>query len=110
MNRSTSIIDRVFVEADVNDLKEDIEKQFGKFNVNVGVKASKIMGNRIVFLLKTKGNTREAHIRANAPEVQRKLKLPLFQVVRYNFELCLIVSQEQIVYAHLLGILNTSSL
>lgn len=101
------IIEQARMEADADDLGEDISKWFGKFNVNAKLKRFRIIGNRIIFTIKTKGNTRETHVRANAPEVQRKLKLPLFHVVKYDFNLYLIVSREQVVYSHLPDILNT---
>lgn len=101
------IIEQARMEADADDLGEDISKWFGKFNVNAKLKRFRIIGNRIIFTIKTKGNTRETHVRANAPEVQRKLKLPLFHIVKHDFNLYLIVSREQVVYSHLPDILNT---
>lgn len=97
------------LEADVDDIEDDFTKQFGKLGVNIGVRNRQIIGNRIIFEIKAKGRTREAHIRANAPEVQRRLKLPLFSVVKNNFTLYLIVSREQIAYEHLPDILNTQA-
>lgn len=102
-------IEQARIEADAADLEEDISKEFGKFNVNVKLKRLRVVGSRIIFSTKTKGNTREVHVRANAPEVQRKLRLPLFHVVKSNFNLYLIVSREQPVYGHLLDILNKPS-
>lgn len=75
-------IEQARIEADAADLEEDISKEFGKFNVNVKLKRLRVVGSRIIFSTKTKGNTREVHVRANAPEVQRKLRLPLFHVVK----------------------------
>lgn len=103
------MIEQARMEADAADLEEDISKEFGKFNVNAKLKWFRVIGNRIIFSIKTKGNTREIHVRANAPEVQRKLKLPLFHVVKYDFNLYLIVSREQAVYSHLPDILNSPS-
>jgi len=97
------------IEADADDLEENIIKQFGKFGVNMGITKRQIIDDRIIFTLKTKGNTREAHIHTNAPEVQRKLKLPLFRVVKRNFTLYLIVSQKQVAYELLPAILNTQA-
>lgn len=103
------MIERARMEADAADLEEDISKEFGKFNVNTKLKRFRVIGNRIIFSIKTKGNTRENHVRANAPEVQRKLKLPLFHIVKHDFNLYLIVSREQAVYSHLPDILNLPS-
>ena len=68
-------IEQARIEADAADLAEDISKEFGKFSVSAKLKRLRVIGNRIIFSIKTKGNTRETHVRANAPEVQRKLKL-----------------------------------
>lgn len=103
------MIEQVRMEADAADLEEEISKEFGKFNVNTKLKRFRVIGNRIIFSIKTKGNTRETHVRANAPEVQRKLKLPLFHIVKHDFNLYLIVSREQAVYSHLPDILNSPS-
>lgn len=100
-------IDQDIIDSDADDLEEDIIKQFGKFNVNIGIKRHRIVKKRIIFSIKTKGNTREAHIRANAPEVQRKLKLPIFHVVKHNFNLFLIVSREKLIYDGLCVVLST---
>lgn len=102
-------IEQARIEANAADLAEDISKEFGKFSVNAKLKRLRVIGNRIIFSIKTKGNTRETHVRANAPEVQRKLKLPLFHIVRHDFNLYLIVSREQVVYSHLPDILNSPS-
>lgn len=109
MCASKNFIEQALIEEKVNNLKEKISKYFGEFNVNLKLKWCHAIDNRNVFSIKTKGNTREAHVRANAPEVQRKLKLPLFHVVKWNFNLYLIVSWEQPVYGHLPDILNTPS-
>ncbi len=98
-------IEQAQIEADADDLEEDISKQFGKLNVNVGIKRYRIIGERIIFSIKAKGNTRETHIRANAPEVQRRLKLPVFYVEKFNFTLYLITSRKSFVYNHLPAIL-----
>lgn len=100
-------MEQALINADADDLGEDISKQFAKLNVNMGVKRFKIVRNRIVFLLKAKGNTREPHIRANAPEVQRRLKFPVFYVYKHKFNLYLVVSQEEPIYSCLSVILNT---
>lgn len=103
------LIEQAQIEAEADDLAEDICKHFGKFNVNISIKRPRIIGDRIVFPIKTRGNTREAHVRANAPEVQRILKLPLLHVVKLDFNLFLIASRKSIIYDRLLTILNTSA-
>lgn len=89
------------LETDADDLGEDIVKQFSKFNVNISITNRILVRDNIIFCIKPKGNTREAHIRANAPDVQLKLKLPLFYVVKNNFTLYLIVSRKRVIYKHL---------
>lgn len=100
-------IERAQIEDDADDLERDIVKQYAKYNVNMGIHKRVIVEDRVVFLIKLKGNTRETHVRAHAPDVQLRLKLPVFYVDKYNFNLCLIVSRRAITYKRLPAILST---
>lgn len=102
-----NFVEQTQIEADADDLEESIIKQFGKYGVSIGISKRVIAEDRVVFLIKLKGNTREAHIRAHAPDVQLRLKIPLFYVDKYKFNLCLIASQKELTYDHLMAILNT---
>lgn len=95
------------IKVDIFDLGEKIEKQFKKFKVIIEIKKYEVFENRIVFTLKTKGNTTEKKVRNIVSEVQRNLKLSFCQVSKNNFELFLVVAKENPTYAHLPAILNS---
>lgn len=82
-------------------LKEKIIQKYEKFNVRIDIKKYQAMKDRFIFLVKMKGNTREAHLRAHATDVQLRLKVPLFCVERDGLCLYLVVSRKEIEYAHL---------
>lgn len=107
MDWDTNFLNQYYGQA--NDLKEDIIKQYGKYNVNINLTLQECQSSRFIYKVKVKGNTREAHIRANAPDVQLKLKLPLLHVVKRNFNLYLIASRKKIEHDHLPAILNNPS-
>lgn len=109
MDWNMSFIEQARLEDEADELEENIIKQYAKYNINIDITKWQFRGDRFVFKVKMKGNAREAHVRANAPDVQLRLKLSLFHVVRSNFNLYLIVSRNQPVYDHLPRILNTSS-
>lgn len=88
------------------DLADEVVKQYKKFGVNFEIKDSWRVQKRTIFELNLKGNTRETHIRAHAPDVQLKLKLPLFHVEKYNFTLYIIASTRKIVHPHLPAVLK----
>ena len=99
-------LEQVVLENEINDLAENIIKQYAKYNVTIGIDTQLPFGDKFVFLIKTKRNTQEAHVRKNADEVQRKLKLPVFIVEKYDFNLYLIVSRKKISYESLFELLT----
>lgn len=99
-------LEQVVLENEINDLAENIIKQYAKYNVTIGIDIQLPLGDKFVFLIKTKRNTQEAHVQKNADEVQRKLKLPVFIVEKYDFNLYLIVSRKKISYESLFELLT----
>lgn len=96
---------------DAYNLGKDLVKQYSKYNSHIAIIDWAFTKDSIIYNIKTKGNTREPHIRANVPDVQLKLKLPLFYVVKDNFTLYLIVSRKQVIYKHLpVALCNLTSL
>jgi len=92
-------------EADI--LQEDIVKQYEKHGIKIKITAHWFDRGRYCFEAKLKGNTRESHLRARAPDVQLNLKLPLFQVVRQGLTLYLIVSRDEVKYHQLPMVLES---
>ena len=90
------------------DLAEDIIKFYAKYNVRISIPWWQYLNSRFIFKVKLKGNTRESHVRANALDVQNRLKLPVFYVMKYDFNLFLIASREKIEHDRLPAILKTS--
>lgn len=95
---------QIKVEAD--DLAERIVKAYDKYGVNIDLKPDSYQRNRFIFSVKIKGNTQEKHIRAYAIDVQLRLKLPLFQVVKEDLTLYIIASTFEFEYPHLSTVLR----
>lgn len=95
------------IEAEICGLQEDLKKQYAKYRVKADFSGKKLKSGIYVFEIETKGSTQETHIRKYAPDVQRKLKLSMFQVVKQNFTLSLIVSKKKIEYDHLPKVLKS---
>ncbi|MDE7242532.1 MAG: hypothetical protein K2O18_00940 [Oscillospiraceae bacterium] len=88
------------------DLGEKIEKVFKRFNVNVELTDWTENNNRVRYDIKLRRNTTEEKLRAYAPDVQNRLKLPLFQVVTEDFDIYLVVSKHEAEYPRLPAILE----
>ena len=87
-------------------LAPDIEKEFESFGVNVRVMGQAVQNGRMIFLLKIKRGNRMKQLLACAEDVQRRLKLPLFLVFERKFEVFLVASDQEVMYAHLPKILK----
>ena len=91
--------------ADADDLADAILKHFEKYNVHIDITHTWALGDRFIYKVKLKKNTRVTHIRTHVSDVQFKLKLSLFLVKR-DFTLYLIASRQDIEYDHLPAILQ----
>ncbi len=87
-------------------LCENIEKIYKKFGINISIDDWIFDKNRTRFELELKGNTTEADIRARAPDVQSRLKLPLFQVLEEKFTVYIVASEQEIEYPRLSKVLD----
>ncbi len=94
-------IEQSLIEDEADFLEEGIIKFFAKYGANIDIPKWWHNNSRFIFKIKLKGNTRETHVRANASDVQTRLKLPIFYVVKNNFTLYIIASQKKIEYDHL---------
>lgn len=101
-------VKNLLLEDDVDDLADSIVKQYGKFGVNISLRKQDIWEDRTVFIVKLKGNSRAAHLCAHVPDIQLRLKLPVFRVVKQELDLFLVVSQRTPQYNHLPDILQDS--
>ena len=86
------------LEEEAEELMERIVRQYAKYHCNIELSKWRWQEDRFMFKIKLKGNTRESNVRANAPDVQLKLKLSLFHVYKSDFTLAFIVSRKQIKY------------
>lgn len=101
-----NLLEHFDLEAKAQDLAYDIEKAYGRFEVNVKVTNWNVQFPRICFWLKVKGKSRKAHLLTYAEDVQRRLKLPVFLIEERKFDVLLIVSTQEIKYPHLPAILG----
>lgn len=90
-------------QLDIEDyeLAEKLEKEYQKHGVNINIKNWVFDSNRIIYRVKLKGRTREAQLHTYAPDVQLRLKVPVFQVVKQQFNILIIISDKKIEYPHL---------
>lgn len=100
--------DEFSYDAKAEEWSENIEKAYGHYNVKISVVNWHILQDRILFQLKLKGGTKEAHIFACANDVQLRLRLPLFMPIKNGFCIYVIVSDRKIVYDHLPNVLSDS--
>lgn len=91
------------------ELGERIEKGFGRYSVSISIPGFFFKSGRFIFPVKLKGNTREAHLQARMADVQLKLKIPVFQMIKRNFGIFLVASDQEIVYDHLPEVLSDSA-
>lgn len=101
-------LEKAILDRDAEELGEDIEKAYKRYRVNIGITDWIIIPDRFIFSVKLKGETREAHVRARVSDVQQRLKLPLFQVVKSDFNIYIVASRQKVVYQHLPEILSDS--
>lgn len=102
-NKKNCVLYEVY-EAD--DLQEDIVKQYAKHGVKIKITNCKFVRDRYYFEVTLKGNSRETHLHAHAPDVKLNLKLPLFLVVKNDLTLYLIASRNELKYDRLPTVLK----
>lgn len=83
------------------ELAEKLEELYQKHGVNINIKNWDFGSDCIIFKVKLKGKTREAQLHTYAPDVQLRLKVPVFQVLKRQFNIFIIISDKKIVYPHL---------
>ena len=99
-------LDQYQLRVKAEELRERIEKGFGRYGVNMRIPDWRIISERFIFRVKLKGNAREAHLQARMADVQLKLKLPIFQLTKHNFDIFIVAADHKIVYDHLPKILS----
>lgn len=92
---------------EADKLAEAIIRQYAKYNVRLTLTRREPHKGRFIFRVKLKGNTREAHIRAHASDVQLRLKLPVFYVEKHDLTLVIITSRQKIRCDGFLTVLDT---
>ena len=94
--------EKIFLEIDACDLAEKIEKIYSHYGANISINKWRIKSDRVIFKVKLKGNTREAHVRSHARDVQLRLKLKLFEIFIEDLTIYIAVSNLEIIYESLL--------
>lgn len=83
------------------ELAEKLEKAYQKHGVNINIMNWKCFSNYIIYKVKLKGSTRETQLHTYAKDVQLRLKVPVFQVIKEEFNIFIIISDEKMEYQHL---------
>lgn len=95
------------IQFDVYKIAEKIESGFERYGVRIKITDWDERIDRVIYDVKLKGSTREVNFLARVPDVQQRLKFPLFQALIQDFDICLVVSDQEIQYTHLPGILSS---
>ena len=95
----------------IGDRSADLVKAFSKFNCKVKVKVvnRERAGPWELYELEMKGNTREVHIRARAPDVQDRLQVKRLIIEKLEQQLFVLISDDEPEYDHLPDILARGS-
>lgn len=93
----------------IRDRKDDLVKAFSKFNCKVKVTHRERYGPWEAYELDPKGNTRETHIRARAPDVQDRLQVKRLIIEKLEQKLFVLISDDEPEYDHLPDILARGS-
>ena len=72
MCASMGFIEQSLMEDEADILSEDIVKGFEKYNVRISIPCWWYKSSRLIFKVKLKGNTREAHVMDNETDVQSR--------------------------------------
>lgn len=91
---------------DVDELAEKIEAAFIRYRVRISITDWVNRKDRVIYKVKLKGDTREVQFFARLSDVQLKLRLPFFRAFVQDFNIYLIVSDKEVVYDHLPGIIT----
>ena len=87
-------------------LSEKIEKAFGKFKVNIEIFDWDCYEDRIRYKVKLKGSTTERQLFKYVPEVQSRLKLPMFHAYADRFTIYIVASSKLAKYPRLPKVLD----
>lgn len=85
----------------IGDRSDVLIKAFSKFNCKVKVVNRERAGPWEIYKLELKGNTRETHIRARAPDVQARLQVRHLRIEKIEQQFFVLISDEDIQYEHL---------
>lgn len=86
-----------------------LAKEFGKLGCNVKVVGRQRCGLFDTYEVELKGNTREAHIRTRAPDVQTRLQVERLIVEKFDQRLFIFIADEELEYDHLPVVLTKES-
>lgn len=94
-------VKKTVYRAMIGDRRDDLVKAFSKFNSKVKVVNRERAGPWEIYELELKGNTRETHIRARAPDVQARLQVRHLRIEKIEQRFFVLISDEDIQYEHL---------
>lgn len=95
------IIEEYAQKVAADEMGENIEKEFKRYGAKIEVGKKIFLPDKIMFSIKTKGNTRISKLYDLVSEVQRKLKLPVFSLVNKDFQYYIVASDKRIENDHL---------
>lgn len=93
-------------EAKVNEWKEKVEKEYGRYGVNIDLHCMKMMQDRIIFQIQLKKQTRLRQVFDKAEDVKYRLQIPLFILGTCGSVIYLVMADKKIIYPNFLFLLT----
>lgn len=88
------------------ELGDKIVTAYEKFGVSIKKIDTNLLPDWIVYHFKTKGSTTEDHLYKYAKDVQSRLNIRKFQLIKYGLTPCIAVADHEIKYPHLQALLD----
>lgn len=100
-------LDSFIRKSEAEELGKKVVNTYGKFNVKVEIAETIIYREMIIFHLNLKKGTTENQLKKYAIDVQDRLKLPVFHLIKFGkLTPCIAVAEREIEYAGLLELLS----
>ena len=86
---------------------DEFVKVYAKFGVKIKICDIDFLRDWIVYHLKTKGSTTEDHLYRYSKDVQGRLGIRQFRLIKYGLTPCIAIADHEIEYPHLQALLDS---
>lgn len=96
-----SPIEKHISTSEAKDLGDEFVKVYAKFGIKIKICDIDFLRDWIVYHLKTKGSTTEDHLYRYSKDVQGRLGIQQFRLIKYGLTPCIAIADHEIEYPHL---------